>query len=78
MSTGNAWTEVDLIKYKSTLVVGANGSGKSTMLDAMSYALFGRPHRNINKPQIVNTINNKDCIVEIKFHYINILSTFGT
>jgi len=67
MSTGNAWTEVDLIKYKSTLVVGANGSGKSTMLDAMSYALFGRPHRNINKPQLVNTINNKDCIVEIKF-----------
>lgn len=67
MSTGNTWTEVDLIKYKSTLVVGANGSGKSTMLDAMSYALFGRPHRNINKPQLVNTINNKDCIVEIKF-----------
>jgi len=67
MSTGNAWTEVDLIKYKSTLVVGANGSGKSTLLDAMSYALFGRPHRNINKPQLVNTINNKDCIVEIKF-----------
>lgn len=67
MSTGNSWTEVDLIKHKSTLVVGSNGSGKSTMLDAMSYALFGKPHRNINKPQLVNTINNKDCVVEIKF-----------
>ena len=67
MSTGNSWTEVDLIKNKSTLIVGANGSGKSTMLDAMSYALFGKPHRNINKPQLVNTINNKDCVVEISF-----------
>jgi len=67
MSTGNAFTEIDLTSNKSTLIVGHNGAGKSTMLDAMSFALFGKPHRNINKPQLVNSINNKDCIVEIEF-----------
>ena len=67
LSTGNTFTVIDLARSPSTLVVGANGSGKSTMLDAMSFALFGRPHRNINKPQLVNTINNKECIVEIEF-----------
>jgi len=67
MSTGNSWTKVDLLKHKSTLVVGQNGSGKSTMLDAMSFALFGKPHRNIKKPQLVNSINNKDCLVELVF-----------
>jgi len=67
LSTGNTFTVIDLARSQSTLVVGANGSGKSTMLDAMSFALFGRPHRNINKPQLVNTINNKECIVEIEF-----------
>lgn len=67
MSTGNDFTEVDLTSHKSTLIVGHNGSGKSTMLDAMSFALFGKPHRNINKPQLVNSINNKACVVEIDF-----------
>jgi len=67
LSTGDSWTEVNLTKNKSTLIVGHNGAGKSTLLDAMSFALFGKPHRNINKPQLVNTINNKNCLVEIVF-----------
>lgn len=67
MSTGDNWTEIDLTKHKSTLIVGHNGAGKSTLLDAMSFALFGKAHRNINKPQLVNTINNKNCLVEIVF-----------
>lgn len=68
LSTGNKFTEIDFNKAKSTLVVGHNGAGKSTMLDALSFALFGKPHRNINKPQLVNSINNKDCVVEVTFN----------
>ena len=49
------------------MVVGANGAGKSTMLDALSFGLFGKPYRNINKPQLINTINSKDCVVEVEF-----------
>ena len=67
LSTGNAWTDIKLDKSKSTLIVGQNGAGKSTMLDAIAFGLFGKPHRNINKPQLVNTINNKNCIVEVTF-----------
>lgn len=67
LSTGDSFTEIDLNSHATTLVVGANGSGKSTMLDALSFGLFGKPHRNINKPQLVNSINGKNCVVEVEF-----------
>ena len=67
LSTGNSFTEIDLNKNKSTLVIGPNGCGKSTMLDAISFGLFGKPHRSINKQQLVNSINGKDCVVEVNF-----------
>lgn len=67
LSTGNEWTEVQLDRSPTTLIVGQNGAGKSTLLDALSFALFGKPHRNINKPQLINSINNKNCEVEVNF-----------
>jgi len=67
LSTGNQFITIDLNDAKSTLIVGDNGTGKSTMLDALSFVLFGKPHRNINKPQLVNSINKKNCVVELEF-----------
>jgi len=67
LSTGDNWTTINLNKDRHTLIVGDNGAGKSTMLDAISFGLFGRSHRNINKPQLVNSINNKGTEVEIVF-----------
>ena len=67
LSTGNVMTELDLCRSKSTLVIGENGAGKSTMLDALSFALFGRAFRNINKPQLVNSITGKHTVVEVEF-----------
>jgi len=67
LSSGDNFTQIDLNKNKTTLVVGTNGAGKSTMLDALSFALFGKPHRNINKPQLVNSINGRQCLVEAEF-----------
>jgi len=67
LSTGNYFTEMSLCEYNNTLIVGENGSGKSTLLDALCFVLFGKAFRNINKPSLVNSINNKDCLVEIEF-----------
>tara|TARA_R110002153_G_scaffold89582_1_gene219184 strand:+ start:9304 stop:11016 length:1713 start_codon:yes stop_codon:yes gene_type:complete len=67
LSTGNKEIEIDLNNSSATLVVGSNGAGKSTMLDALSFGLFGKPHRNINKTQLVNSINNKATEVEVEF-----------
>jgi DNA repair exonuclease SbcCD ATPase subunit len=67
LSTGNVFTEIDLAKIDTTLIIGQNGAGKSTILDALTFGLFGKPFRKINKPQLVNTITQKDCLVEIEF-----------
>lgn len=67
LSTGNQMTEILLDKSKSTLIVGENGAGKSTMLDALHFALFGKPFRNINKPQLLNSITQKGLLVEVEF-----------
>tara|TARA_B100000683_G_scaffold118177_1_gene116235 strand:- start:224 stop:1921 length:1698 start_codon:yes stop_codon:yes gene_type:complete len=67
LSSGNSFTEINLRKNKSTLVVGHNGAGKSTMLDALSFSLFGKPHRKISKSQLVNSINQKHALVEVEF-----------
>lgn len=67
LSTGNTFTEIQLDRSPSTLIVGENGAGKSTILDALCFALYGKPFRKINKSQLINTINNKSLIVEIEF-----------
>ena len=67
LSTGNQYNEVQLDKCPTTCVKGINGSGKTTMLDALTFVLFGKPFRNVNINQIVNSINAKDCVVEIEF-----------
>ena len=67
LSTGNQYTEVDFTLNSTNLIVGTNGAGKSTILDALTFSLFGRPFRKINKSQLINTVNEKDCIVEVEF-----------
>ena len=67
LSTGNQYTEVDFTKNKTNLIVGTNGAGKSTVLDALTFSLFGKPFRKINKPQLINSVNEKDCRVEVEF-----------
>ena len=67
LSTGDQWTEINLTESSSTLIVGQNGAGKSTLLDALCFALFGKAFRKINKPQLVNSINEKSTKVEVTF-----------
>ena len=67
LSTGNQSTDIDLTEAKTNLIIGTNGAGKSTILDALTFALFNKPFRKITKGQLVNTINEKECVVEIEF-----------
>ncbi len=67
LSTGNTFSEVDLRASKTNLIIGSNGAGKSTILDALTFSLFGKPFRKINKPMLVNSINEKGCEVEVEF-----------
>ena len=67
LSTGNVFTEVTLNEHNTTLIIGENGAGKSTILDALSFALFSKPFRKVNKPQLINSITRKDLVVEIEF-----------
>tara|TARA_B110001452_G_scaffold16549_1_gene13540 strand:- start:304 stop:2013 length:1710 start_codon:yes stop_codon:yes gene_type:complete len=67
LSTGNEFTEIDLSRKKTSLIIGANGSGKSTLLDALTFGLFGRAFRKIPKTALVNSINEKQCCVEVEF-----------
>ena len=67
LSTGNQYTEISFTEHLTNLIIGTNGAGKSTLLDALTFSLFGKPFRKINKPQLVNTVNEKDCNVEVEF-----------
>jgi len=71
LSTGNSWTEIRLDKHPLTLMIGKNGAGKSTLLDALTFVLFGKPFRNINKPKMINSINDSNMVVEIEFRVKN-------
>ena len=67
LSTGNQFTEVDFQEHHTNLIIGTNGAGKSTILDALTFVLFNKPFRKINKPQLVNTTNERECLVELEF-----------
>ena len=72
LSTGNQFTEINFTNYATNLIIGTNGAGKSTMLDALTFSLFGKPFRKINKPQLLNSVNEKDCSVEVEFRIGNV------
>ena len=67
LSTGNVFSEIDLTEGRTNLIVGSNGAGKSTILDALTFSLFARPFRKISKSMLINSINEKDCVAEIEF-----------
>ena len=67
LSTGDEFTEISLSSDPATLIVGENGSGKSTLLDALTFVLFSKPFRRINKPQLINSVNERGCLTEIEF-----------
>ena len=71
LSTGNVFTEIDITKSNTNLIVGTNGAGKSTILDALTFVLYNKPFRKISKTQLVNSVNEKDCLVEIEFDISN-------
>jgi len=71
LSTGDHWSEIDFLGNTTNLVVGTNGSGKSTMLDALTFSLFNKPFRKVNKSQLINATNEKDCVVEVEFNVNN-------
>jgi len=71
LSTGNYFTEINLNANATTLIIGENGAGKSTFLDAITFGLFGKPFRSINKPQLINSINDKECVVEVEFNTLS-------
>ncbi len=71
LSTGNHWNEINFLEKNTNLIIGTNGSGKSTMLDALTFALFNKPFRKVNKSQLMNTVNEKDCLVELEFSVNN-------
>ncbi len=67
LSTGNTFTDLTLNESKSHLVIGSNGAGKSTMLDALCFVLFNKPFRKVSKSQLINSVNEKECVVEVEF-----------
>ena len=67
LSSGNQFIEISFVDSSTTLVIGNNGAGKSTMLDALTFSLFGKSYRGVSKPQLINSVNEKDCVVEIEF-----------
>ena len=71
LSTGNVFTEIDITKSNTNLIIGSNGAGKSTILDALTFVLYNKPFRKISKTQLVNSVNEKDCLVEIEFDISN-------
>ena len=71
LSTGNQFIEIQLDRNPTTLIIGENGAGKSTILDALCFGLFGKPFRGINKPQLLNSVNGSGCLVEIEFKIVS-------